>query len=159
MPASLDVKIVPSSDENYLGSVVQGMYWLFQALEASRVVCDEILAALDAEGHFTLSPPRVKRLSIGSPLEAFLQTDQSYVVIVALVIGRLIAWRKTYHEGSISKQEARSLKWKQDQEEAADKIDSKELISRAADLIRLRLEDQNVSVNQLGSEDTTKIWV
>lgn len=157
-PLALRVVVTPYEEDVYLANVVQGTYWLFQALEASRVLCEDILASLDTEDRFTFTPPRVKRLNVSSPLDALLQGAEPYILVVTLLLGRLISYRKTYHEGSVAKWEARRLRWDQLEKEHLSREDIRSLLVIVTERIRSNLQVQGQDApTRLSKRDTRRM--
>jgi hypothetical protein len=130
-----------------LGTLVQQVFWIFEALEATRVACDQALRELDRGGNNSLSPPSIKRLRLESPLDLLLEGSNPYVIGAVLLVGRMLTYRKKFHEGSMAKQEARRLRWEQDQREIKAAVKTNEIAKRILDDLKALLPDESSSVS------------
>lgn len=107
---TIRVRFKPHFNAALLSDTVRLLYWLFQALETSRVVCEELLHDLRLERVYTMPSARIRKLKMESPLEIFVSIAAPAVSLMLF----LVQARKKYHEGSINREVARRLKLEND---------------------------------------------
>lgn len=114
-PPALDVVVLSYQSlgpgSHPMAVVVEQFYWLFQAVEGMRVVCQEIMRELDPDGRVVLSPARVQRISHQSPMEVDLETAKTVGLAVLGLWTGYQAVASKYWERAKVKEEALALRW------------------------------------------------
>ena len=107
LPArSLRVRFHPASQDALLSETVRRLYWLFQSLETSKVVFEELLYEWELDNQYALPSTRISKVSMQSPLHILLWV----ALPVAWVVGEALKIRKRYYEGNILREQARRKK-------------------------------------------------
>lgn len=123
----LQVRISPSDSDPLLAEVVRNLYWLFNALDTSKVIAEEYLMDLGLGESYAVPSVRVKELSMRSPLEVTILAGAPTLILITILANRLMKVRTEYHEGSRRREEARYLKLRN------------EILAETSDLVKERL--------------------
>lgn len=89
-----------------LAAVVEDLWWLLQALETSRAICQEVLLSLDADKRFVLPATRISRLTLASPLEVLLEGNVPQILLIYFSVKGLIRLQHDYWSAQLKKEEA-----------------------------------------------------
>jgi hypothetical protein len=94
-----EARVMIATDEKDSPLVVlRQLYSLFEALDSSRLVCDQALAGLGLADRFTLPPARIKRLSIESPMLIELTFATAPLWVISAMVDRWEKLRKMHYE-------------------------------------------------------------
>ncbi len=91
-----------------VGDATQDLYWLFQAVESSRLLVAELLNEVDGEGRVRLSPAVVRSLRVASPLEAAILAAGPILFFLAEVVKRTSQARDSWWRGTEAREDARA---------------------------------------------------
>lgn len=102
-----EAKIIITTEEGDSPLVVlRQLYSLFEALDSSRLVCDQVLAGLGLGDQFTLPSARIKRLSIQSPMAVELAASTAPLWVIAALVARFEYLRKKHYEADVVRGQA-----------------------------------------------------
>lgn len=105
-PSEFRIVVGDLGDDNPFASVVEDLWWLLQALESSRAICQEILVALDSDNKFLLPTTRIRHLSLNSPLDVLLDGNLPQVLLVYFGLKGLVRLQGDYWSARLKKEEA-----------------------------------------------------
>jgi hypothetical protein len=86
--------------------ILRELYGFFEALDATRVICDEVLAVLDTRDQYLLPPSRVTSLKLQSPLEITMSVASAPLLVLMALASKFEQIRKLHHTASHSKADA-----------------------------------------------------
>jgi hypothetical protein len=109
LPTSSLHLIVTVDDSQYLLNTVRTLNLLTEAIEATRIVCDEALVHLDPGGTFVLTPPEIVTLERSNPVVLVVSLSIPAIAVFGAITSRIVKWRKKWHEGSITKAQAKVI--------------------------------------------------
>jgi hypothetical protein len=104
----LSITLAGDSAGVLLARTTQDLYWLFQAVESSRLLVAELLSEIDSDGRVRLSPAVVRRLSVASPLEAAILAAGPVLFFLAEVVKRASQARESWWRGTEAREDARA---------------------------------------------------
>lgn len=154
-----NVRITLTSVEEdvFLTRLVQQIYWLFQALESSRTVCEELLSTVENQP-YSITAPQVRRLRLESPVELVIGVTFAVGLLLEATIGRYLKYRKEFWEGSKAKQETKALEWENERRKLIRDFPIQELIAATADQLAAALLEEgfaaSIDLNRLDTQRT-----
>ena len=95
--SELRVTFVPKSNQTAFPEVARKFYWLFQASEAAKLVCEEFLAQLDVDKRYVLPSTQIKYVRMQSPLVIVVKAA---IPLVALILLQARLWGNLTSPGS-----------------------------------------------------------
>lgn len=155
---------VEAEDSQYFLNVVRELYAILEAVESTRLVCDEALAQIDSAQRFAIRPPEVVALSKSNPIDLSLTGALPVVLVFCGVVGRFLKHRLTWHIGSVVQEQshlvgqrasvesqkaailgeyARALRIRNDRAELREKLDVGVISTYVLDVVRKSLPDQS----------------
>jgi hypothetical protein len=140
LPSVVVTVVVGDDSEKYLATEVQRLYWIFQGLESSRIVCQELAAEIDPGRAFSLPLPRVTSLSSQSPLNVSVEVAEAVALVFLGVFAAYGNASKAYWEGRVQKETARRLRWENDLDGIPKRFDTRKLLQAAARVLRSQME-------------------
>src|SRR5205807_1201326 len=81
-------------------------YGFFEALDATRVICDEVLAALDMGDQYLLPPSSVTSLTLQSPLVITMWIASGPLLVLMALATKFEQLRHLHHAATLSKANA-----------------------------------------------------
>lgn len=96
---SMDVE-----DSEFLITDVRSMNLFLEAVESTRIVCDEALAQLDKNQAFAIDPPRLRHISKSNPITIGVDAAIGVVVVFSGFVGMFLRHRLTWYQGGILQQ-------------------------------------------------------
>ena len=152
------ITVIPQEQERYFTRVVQQIYWLFQTIESTRLIAEEVLRALDSESEFSISSPRVTTLVVASPLEVVFGIAAAVGFAVDATVGRYLKHRKTFWEGSKLAAETKALQWENERKKGLGAISTDELTHKIAEQLAESLAKRGKRVSpDLSAMDVEKV--
>ncbi len=154
---------VDSEDSEFFVNVVRELHAVLEAVESTRLVCDEALAQLDRARRFAIRPSEVVALSKSNPIDISLTSAIPVVLVFSGLVGLFLRHRQSWHAGSVVQQQAnlvgerasvesqraailaeyaRSLRIRNERAEARDKLDSGSLATSILGLVGQSLPEQ-----------------
>lgn len=101
--ATVTLEIIDPSSPDVL---IRTLTALFEAVDASRALTDEILGKLDSAGTFALPTIQVDQLTMSSPLIVVLGGPTVVISFLYWQIRRILKARDKFYEGSIKKSQS-----------------------------------------------------
>ncbi len=92
----------PSEEYIVFDGVVSKLYWLYQALEVSRCICDELFRESIYREKYVLPSNSISRIAMSSPLSIFVTVA---IPTANLILQQFAKARKIWHEGTKVKAE------------------------------------------------------
>ncbi len=147
-PPALDVVVLTYESlgpgSHPMTVVVEQFYWLFQAVEGMRVVCQEILRELDPAGSVVLPPARVRRISHQSPMEIDLETAKTVAFGVWAIWVSYQGVSTKYWERIKTREEAMGLRWENQRSGVDRRLMPKRILDWLVDRLKSDLRDKGV---------------
>ena len=81
-PGTLRVLIEPSAPAPLLSEPIRKLYWLFQAVDTGKVVCDEFLYESGFGEKYALSPVRLHTMRMEGNIELTLEAGRPALLLV-----------------------------------------------------------------------------
>lgn len=116
-PMTLKVRLVPSEDAPTFALITERLYFLFQAVESSRLVGAEVVRQLQPGQEFRLPPPRLQAVSYASPLEVIVQVAAYGTLLIKAAQGLAKTYRD-FNEAAATKHAPRKAKAEADAAES-----------------------------------------
>lgn len=143
LPTADATTVFETADPHAPVLVLRHLHAWFEALDAARLICDELLAELDPTGHYMLPPPRIQELRLQSPLLITVSAAAAPLLMLLIVLMRMEQVRNMHHQGSITRghagimaENARALRIKNDQEEFRNQVDRSVIVTQAIAAMR-----------------------
>lgn len=135
--ASTTFRVVIDSGETSapLADVVEDLWWLLQALETSRAICQEILLSLDADHRYVLPATRIQKLSLSSPLEVFLDGNIPQILLIYFGFKGLVRLQGDYWSAQLNKEEALAKRAENRSQGIRPRLDAEQLTEAVTRLI------------------------
>lgn len=106
LPSGVVTVTLDVVDPNSPDVLIRTLTALFEALDASRVWTDEILAGLDADEQFSLPTVTVSQLTMSSPLVVVFSGAAAVLGFFRWQIRGLLKLRQQWYEGSVVRSDA-----------------------------------------------------
>jgi hypothetical protein len=154
---------VDTEDARFFLNVVRELYSVLEAIESTRLACDEALAQLDRSKRFTIRPPEVVALSKSNPIDLSLTGAAAVVIVFSGIVGRFLKHRLSWYSGSVVQQQAnlvgqqasaegqkatilaeyaRALRIRNDRAELREKLDTSVISTYVVDVVRKSLPEE-----------------
>lgn len=169
-PSEAKITITTEEEDSPL-VVLRQLYSLFEALDSSRLVCDQALAGLGLADQFTLPPARIRQLSIESPMLIELTIATAPLWVVAALVARWEHLRRKHYEANVVRgqasvadaqaailqEQARTLRIRNDAAERKQLIDPKILATYVIDAVRTTLPPGTPEPPDLEKETSDRV--
>jgi hypothetical protein len=166
---------VDSQDSEFFVNVVRELHAVLEAVESTRLVCDEALAQLDRARRFAIRPSEVVALSKSNPIDISLTSAIPVVLVFSGMVALFLKHRQSWHAGSVVQQQAnligeqasvesqraailaeyaRALRSRNERAEVRDKLDSGFLAAFILRVVGQSLPEQAQPASEEGVDDS-----